>query len=268
MNPRDRLNLFIVSDATGATAESVVTSVLVQFRGQEFNIRRFPFVRTRRQIERIMEEAPEERCIVVFTLVSEKLREFLLRRCREKRLTTVDLIGPLLGIASRILRRAPQNVPGALHHADEEAKRLAAAIHYTRQHDDGQGLDSLDQADLIILGVSRTGKTPTSIYLSCRKLKVANIPIVYGVPFPEHVAGLPVKKVGFRMEVERLKKLRQERARRLVRPRVAEYAEEKHILNEVEYCDRVYRKIPGLWVIDVTYRSIEEISEWITHYVL
>ncbi|MEN8148464.1 MAG: kinase/pyrophosphorylase, partial [Planctomycetota bacterium] len=167
-----------------------------------------------------------------------------------------------------ILNRDPKMEPGVLRHGDDDLQAMAEAIHFTRQHDDGLGLDTIADADLVILGLSRTGKTPTSIFLSCRKLKVANIPIVLDRPIPREVIDLPMKKVGFRMQLERLHQLRSERTRRFRTGELDEYASEAHILEELEYCDRLYRRIPRLPTIDVTNRSIEETSEWITRHVL
>jgi regulator of PEP synthase PpsR (kinase-PPPase family) len=158
--------------------------------------------------------------------------------------------------------------PGIFRHEQEEMYRLTEAIHYTLSHDDGMGLETVDQADLIILGVSRTGKTPTSIFLSCRKLKVANIPILYQDPVPPAVTKAPAKKVGFQMSADRLIQLRGERVRRMPSAHLPKYASKSHIMEELEYSKQVYRKIPSLRVIDVTDRSIEEISEWITRQVL
>jgi regulator of PEP synthase PpsR (kinase-PPPase family) len=261
-------DIYIVSDATGVTAESVVTSVLVQFTGQSFNLRRFSFVRTRRRLEEILEQTRPGRDIVVFTLVSPEMREFLIEEGEARQLIVVDVIGPLLsGFAGR-LRRSPLLEPGALRHREEDLRGLAEAIHFARLHDDGQGLETLGEADLLILGVSRTGKTPTSIYLSCRKLKVANVPIVKDVALPEQVLETPARKVGFRMSLDRLKRLRSERAHRYGVPVFDRYSDEAYIMEELEYCERVFRRIPGLRTLDVTDRSIEEVSEWITHHVL
>jgi regulator of PEP synthase PpsR (kinase-PPPase family) len=130
------------------------------------------------------------------------------------------------------------------------------------------GIETLDEADLIILGVSRTGKTPTSIYLSCRKLKVANVPVIHQVPLPATVAKAPAKKVGFHMSPDRLIQLRGERMRRMPSANLPRYAKKNHVFEELEYCKRVFKKIPSLRVIDVTDRSIEEIAEWITRKVL
>jgi regulator of PEP synthase PpsR (kinase-PPPase family) len=265
---RKRINVFIVSDGTGTTAESVLASVVVQFRGVQFNIRRFPFSRSEEQMKEIIEQAPEGKCIIVFTLVSETLREFLIRKGRAKNLTVVDVMGPLISTFSNILKHSPKMKPGIFRHEEQEMYLLTGAIHYTLSHDDGMGLETVDQADLIILGVSRTGKTPTSIFLSCRRLKVANVPIIHQVPLPEAVSKAPVKKVGFQMSAERLVQLRSERVRRMPSANLPKYASKTHVMEELEYCKQVYRRIPSLRVIDVTDRSIEEISEWITRKVL
>jgi len=244
MGARKKINIFVVSDGTGTTAESVLASVVVQFRGVEFDIRRFPFARSEEQLEEVIDQAPQGKCVIVFTLVSEELRQLLVQRGQAKNLTVVDVMGPLISTFSGILRHAPKMKPGIFRHEQEEMYLLTGAIHYTLSHDDGMGLETLDEADLIILGVSRTGKTPTSIYLSCRKLKVANIPIIHQVPLPATVSKAPAKKVGF------------------------QYAQKAYIFEELEYCEQVFKKIPSLRVIDVTERSIEEIAEWITRKVL
>jgi len=268
MGARKRINIFIVSDGTGATAESVLASVAVQFRGVQFNIRRFPFARTEEHMREILQQAPEGKCIILFTLVSEELRHFLIEQGTAKKLTVVDVMGPLITTFSSILKHSPRMRPGIFRQQEEEMYRLTEAIHYTLSHDDGMGLETIDQADLIILGVSRTGKTPTSIFLSCRKLKVANVPIIYQDPVPRAVTEAPAKKVGFEMNADRLIQLRSERVRRMPSARLPRYASKSHIIEELEYSKQVCRRIPSLRVIDVTDRSIEEISEWITRQVL
>jgi len=262
------INIFVVSDATGHTAESVLTAVLVQFRGAQFNIRRFSFTRTAEQLENIIQLAPEGRCIIVFTLVSDHLREILCKRGEARNLTLIDVMGPLINIFKVLLQHSPQMKPGMLRHANAADYQITEAIHFTLTHDDGQRLDTLDQADLIIFGVSRTGKTPTSIFLSCRKLKVANVPIIKDMPVPQSIIQLPVKKVGFRMNIDRLIQLRAERVGQMSYAAMPGYSTPSHILEEVEFCEQTYRKIPNLWTIDVTIRSIEETSEWIVRNVL
>jgi regulator of PEP synthase PpsR (kinase-PPPase family) len=261
------LNIFIVSDATGATAEAVVTSSLVQFRGATSNIRRFPFVRTEEQVEAILDQAPEHACIVVFTFVSRELADVMVRRGREMDLTVIDVMSPLMDIFANILEAAPSRTPGVYRSESEEAFLVTEAIHYTLKHDDGAGLDTVDRADLIILGVSRTGKTPTSIFLSCRKLKVANLPIVLDHPLPDEVRNARVPKVGLRMDLDRQIMLRSDRVSRH-RVRIPRYSDDSYIFAELEYADQVFRTIKGIRTVDVTNSSVEEISDWITHHVL
>ena len=262
------LEVFVVSDATGATAESVVTSVLLQFADAHPRIRRFPFVRTVGEVQAIVAEASAGRCLVVFTLVLPDLRRAMLASGRANGVTVVDLIGPLMAIFAGILQRGPSEKPGTHDGAHADLHRVTEAIHFTLRHDDGQGLETLDQADVIILGVSRTGKTPTSIYLSSQKLKVANVPIVHPLPLPPEVLAARAPKVGFRIALERLVQLRSERSRRYGVDDLAGYSGEADIFEELEYCEAVYRRIPGLRTIDVTTRTIEEVAAWIKRQVL
>jgi regulator of PEP synthase PpsR (kinase-PPPase family) len=263
----EALNIFIVSDATGSTAEAVVTSSLVQFSGAESNVRRFPFIRSEEQVEQVIAEAPTGACIIVFTFVSRELADTMVRRGEEKGLTVVDVMSPLMDIFASILEYAPTRKPGVFRSESEETYLVTEAIQYTLRHDDGAGVATLNQADLIILGVSRTGKTPTSIFLSCRKLKVANIPIILDMPVPEGLTDLEVPKVGFKMEFERQVRLRSDRASRHS-ARIPGYSNPSNILAELEYADGVFRRIPGIRTVNVTNRSIEETSDWITHNVL
>ena len=262
------LNIFVVSDATGATAEAVATSVLMQFSGAQARIRRFPFVRTVAEVQALLAQAPERQCIIIFTVVSPDLRHAILTGGHARDLTMVDLIGPLMSIFASALKQPPSQIPGIQSGEQSELRQVTEAIHFTLRHDDGLGLETLDQADVVILGVSRTGKTPTSIFLSCQKLKVANVPIVHPLPLPESVLATPAKKVGFRIALERLVQVRSERAQRMGVEALAGYSSEAAILQELEYCEEVYRRIPGLRTIDVTTRSVEEIAAWIKRQVL
>jgi regulator of PEP synthase PpsR (kinase-PPPase family) len=268
MTEKKVINVFIISDATGATAHSVLTSVLVQFKGAEFNIQRYSFTRSKERIDEILDEVPANQGIIVFTMVNTELREYLVTNAALKRLTIVDVMGPLMSMFSKLLKRAPKMTPGTFRQQDQEIYRLTEAIHYTLLHDDGMGHETIDQADLIILGVSRTGKTPTSIYLSCRKLKVANIPIILDTPFPMKIARLSMRKVGFRIGYDRLLQVRSERAKRMAVPEIPGYTDPGSLIEELEYCDKIYSRIPGLLTIDVTNRSIEETAEWITRSAL
>ncbi|MFH2002879.1 MAG: pyruvate, water dikinase regulatory protein [Planctomycetota bacterium] len=262
------MNVFIISDATATTAESVLNSVLVQYKGVHFNIERFRFIKTVGQIDKILSEARHENCIVIFTFVSGKLRDRLITVGRKKKLVLVDVMGPLIKTFTRRLRHSPKMKAGAYRKQSADMFRLTEAIEYAMLHDDGQGEATVDQADLIIFGVSRTGKTPASMYLSCKNLKVANFPVVEGNPLPRAFVTAPGKKVGFLIDLDRLVQLRSERMRYLTYSQSRGYASRRAVFHELEYCRKVFRKIPLLHTIDITNRSIEETSEWITHNVL
>jgi regulator of PEP synthase PpsR (kinase-PPPase family) len=261
------LEILVVSDATGATAEAVVTSTLVQFGRANVRVRRFPFTRTVEQVREIVGSVDGSNGVVVYTFVSPELGEAMLELGTRRGLTVVDLLGPLMIIFADALHSMPSRTPGVYRSQTEDMFKVIEAIHFTLRHDDGNGLDTVDEAELIILGVSRTGKTPTSIFLSCRKLRVANLPIIRGLPLAEEIRRAPAPKVGFRMELERQVQVRSERASRMG-TRIPGYAERAHIMAEIDYCDRVFRSVPGIRTVDVTNRSIEETSDWITHNVL
>ena len=173
----DPLEILVVSDATGATAEAVVTSTLVQFGRANVRVRRLPFTRTVDQVKEIVDSVAGGPAVIVFTFVSSELSEAMQDLGAANGLTVVDLLGPLMTIFTYALQSLPSRTPGAFRGQTEDMFKVIEAIHFTRRHDDGQGLETIHEADVIILGISRTGKTPTSIFLSCRKLKVANVPI-------------------------------------------------------------------------------------------
>jgi len=260
------LEIHIVSDATGSTAEAVVNSTLVQFRRANIRLKRHPFTRTVDQVREVV-DGVRVPGVVVFTFVSSELADAMVELGADRGLTVVDLLGPLMGIFADGLHSLPSRTPGVFRGQTEETFKMIDAIHFTRQHDDGQRMETIGDADLIILGVSRTGKTPTSIFLSCRKLKVANVPIIRDVPLPDEVRLAGAPKVGFRMDLERQVQVRSERAGRMG-ARIPHYADRAYILDELGYCDRVYRTVVGIRTVDVTNRSIEETSDWITHHVL
>lgn len=264
----DRLHVYIVSDATGATAMGVVTSVLVQYPEAPVTVHRFPFIREVEELREVVEGMPSGTSLMVITFVSPEMSASARELCDKKGVSVTDLMSPLLDTFTDVLQQLPRRKPGILTHRTEEEHQVAEAIHFALKHDDGLGLDTLDQADLLILGVSRTGKTPTSIFLACRGVKVANLPVVDGIPFPEEIRLHPVKKVGFRIEMERLAQLRSSRRKRMGVGIIKGYSTPESIFMELEYCNTIYRRIPGLRTLDVTDRSVEEVSDWITHNVL
>jgi regulator of PEP synthase PpsR (kinase-PPPase family) len=256
--PKKNAHVFIISDGTGLTAERVISAVLVQFKQITPIFKRFPYIKTKEQIENIFAKAENLEAIVIYSLVEKKLRTWISTEQRKRDVYAIDLLGPLLQRMGRLWDMIPVFRPGLLEGLGEESIRLAESIDFTLRHDDGQGIETLGKTDLIILGVSRTSKTPTSLYLSCNNsLKVANIPIIDNVPLPKKVFTLKKRKVGLTIAPERLAFIRQKRFKYAGS---SEYTDMRHIRNELEYSHKIFRQIDRLQVIDVTNSSIEEIA--------
>ena len=256
---KKKVHVFIVSDATGMTAEMVISAVLVQFKEIEPIFKKFPYIKTKEQIKAILEQAEAAQGIVIYSLVSQELRSWIRREKRKMKVFIIDILGPLLETLGKMWNLIPTFNPGLLKRVSEESVRLAESIDFTLRHDDGQNIDTIDQADLVLLGVSRTSKTPTSLYLSCNNnLKVANVPIIEEMKPPEKVFTLNnIQKVGLTIAPERLVFIRE---RRLKYAGTTDYLDISHIKKELEYSHRIFNHIKGLQLIDVTHSSIEEVA--------
>jgi regulator of PEP synthase PpsR (kinase-PPPase family) len=258
--------ILVLSDATGATAEAVASSALIQFSGG-YRIRRFSFVRTGERVREILDETDGQDRVVVFSFADPELGQQAAALCAERELAAVDLLTPVTSMLAETFKREPEPNPAGYPFLPDHVFELAQTIEYTLDHDDGKGTETLNEADLIIFGLSRAGKTPTSIYLSCRKLKVANVPIVEGVPIPEQARRAPAPKVGFRVSLERQVQLRRERSERMGTV-IPGYTDQRSVLAELEHCEQVFRSIPGIVTVDVSSLAVEEIADWITRNVL
>lgn len=256
--PKKKVHVFIVSDATGITAEMVISAVLVQFKEIEPVFKRFPYIKTKEQIKEILTQAEAVNGIVIYSLVSQELRAWVRKEQRKMDIYTIDILGPLLERLGKIWNLNPVLNPGLFRGIGEESFRLAESIDFTLKHDDGQGIDTIDKADIVILGVSRTSKTPTSLYLSCNNnLKVANIPVILNLKPPEKIFTLNIHKVGFTISPERLAFIRQKRLKYV---ESIDYTDITNIKKELEYSHRIFKQIKEVQIIDVTNSSIEEIA--------
>ncbi len=256
--PKKKVHIFIISDSTGMTAEMVINAVLVQFKEIKPVYKKFPFVKTKEEVRTILSQAHWLQGIVIYSLVSPELRARVRREKRTMDIYAIDLLGPILDRLRKQWNLLPLLEPGLLRGIGEESLRLAESIDFTLKHDDGQGVDTLGKADLIILGVSRTSKTPTSLYLSCNQgLKVANVPIIPGIMLPAKVFTLKNQKIGFTIEPDRLAFIRR---RRMKYGEAPDYLDISHIKEELDYSEQMYTRIPGLQIIDVSHSSIEEVS--------
>lgn len=258
MEPDIPLHIYIVSDATGNTGWRVVEAALLQFDASNIAVERVGGVQDEAGVHAAMEQAEKTRGLVIHTLVSPSLRRAILEGGRQRGIITIDLLGPVLTRLTEALQISPKAVPGLFRQLDDEYFARIDAIEYTVNHDDGRNPEQLDRADLVLVGVSRTGKTPLSVFLAYRGWRVANIPIVLGVDPPAQLFRLdPRRVVALTIDGERLRSIRRVRARGLSKGLALQYAARKHIAEELEWFRRVLRH--GVWpVVDVTYRSIEE----------
>ncbi len=260
MNPGlgDMLRIFVVSDATGRTCHTVVQAALSQFNTSRVEVVTLPHVRTFEQIEAILDRADQAKGVVVYTMVAAEFRQRIYELGRLKGVPTVDILGPVLTRFSDILEVSPLAQPGLFYQLDQKYFKRIEAVDYTIKHDDGVGLATLNQAEIVLLGVSRTSKTPVSIYLAYRGWKAANVPVVLDQPLPEELFTVdPRRVVALTINPDRLQLIRQERARHQRPGALIEYTDPGLIGDEVTYGLRLYRRHD--WpIIDVTFRSIEE----------
>ena len=252
------VELHVVSDSTGETATRVVAAVEAQFPGQAFATVRHPRVETVADLQLVLARMEGKPSVVIFTVVEPTLREAMRRLCREAEVDYCDLLAQPLEAVAKVTGKAARMKPRAHPPLDEQYFRRIAAIEYAVKTDDGLGR-ALPEADIVLVGVSRTSKTPLSMYLGYLGWKVANVPVVRGIePPPElfHVA--PGKVVGLTIDARRLSEIRAERIELMGGDR--RYASLAEIYEELDYAAGVHRRL-GCPVIDVSELSIEEIAQ-------
>ena len=254
--------IFAVSDGTAVTARTVVQAALAQFPEVKVEVKMMPQVKTSEQIGQLIRQAKEEQGIIAYTLVSPALREALLHGARVAGVSDIDLLGPLLLRLEEFLEVPPRGTPGTFKSSSYGYDPRIEAINFTVDHDDGKGSHSLDEADIVILGVSRTSKTPLSVYLAFRGWKVANMPIIPGIEPFEILHRIDQRKiVGLTIEAERLASIRKKRMEKFNLNVKDTYSDRASVQKEISYAESLYRTPPVWPVIDVTHKSIEEIAQ-------
>ena len=253
-----KVHLHLVSDSTGDTLEQVAKASMVQFPNIEPIKHYWPMIRTARYMERLISEMNENPGIVMFTLVDHEIENVLVEACTKHKWPYISVLHGIIRELGRHLGETPTERPGLQHQMDEEYFERIDAIQYTLAHDDGQISENLEDADIILVGVSRTSKTPTCIYLANRGYKAANIPIVPGRPIPEELEKCKDKfVVGLVNSVDRLVQIRRNRLLMLKESKTTDYIDEELVKEEVKEARRLFSKM-GWPTVDVTRRSIEE----------
>lgn len=251
-------HVFSVSDATGHTCEMVVRAALTQFKRAEITLETFANVRTPGQIDEVMEAAQAVNGVVIYTFVSPSLRQHISKEGRARGIPTVDIMGPVLTRLSDLLEISPLARPGLFRQLDSDYFRRMEALDFTLEHDDGRGLETLGRAEIVLVGVSRTSKTPVSIYLAYRGWKVANVPLIRDEPLPPALAEVEAGRiVALIIQPTRLEAVRRERMRRQNIPDAGGYADRDLVRREVSAAGRQFDEL-GYAQVDVTFKSIEE----------
>lgn len=255
---KNYFHLHLVSDATGETLIAVSRAVAAQFQTVASIEHVYPLIRNQAQLDRAISEIASSPGIVLFTLVDNVLADCVQRACAEMGIPCLSVLQPIIDLFQSYLGTASNPRPGAQHMLDTEYFKRIDALNYTMMHDDGQQPEHMEDADVLLLGVSRTSKTPTSIYLANRGIKTANIPLVPGVPLPSIVTGL--KKpliVGLVASPERIVQIRQNRLLTLNADQETPYVDRLAVAEEIAQSRKLFLE-RGWPVIDVTRRSIEE----------
>ena len=252
--------IYLISDSTGETLDRVFLAIKAQFKNIKYEIHTFFFTRTENQISKIIDgAAKKDNAVILYTIVDSNLAKFLANKSNEKKIPCFGVLGDLILSFSKLLNQKASHIPSGQHVLNEEYYERIEAIQFTMNHDDGNLIEDLHKSDLILLGVSRTSKTTTSIYLANRGFKTSNIPLVNNKSIPETLKKNPKLScvIGLTTEAERLVDIRKNRMNTLKETDNSSYTDIEKIRKEVEEAKQTYKKYN--WpTIDVTRKSVEE----------
>ena len=252
--------VYQVSDSTGETLDRIFLALKAQFSDFECKTIHYSFTRTKNQIDNIISKSKTEKnVIILYTIVDNNLAKYLLSETKKNNIPSFEVLGNLISDFSKLLKQEASRIPSGQHALDRQYYKRIEAVQFTMSHDDGKIINDIGESDVILVGVSRTSKTPTSIYLANRGYKVSNIPIIPNRNLPERLIESSKKTfvVGLVCDANRLLDVRRNRIQSMHEDRPSDYINEKEILNELENSKKLFRKYN--WpVIDVTRKSVEE----------
>ena len=251
--------VYLISDSTGETLDRIFMALKAQFNNFDYDLNQFSFTRTENQISTILNDAKkQESPIILYTVVNSKLAKFLAEEANKKNIPCFGVLGDLILNFSKILNQKATHQPSAQHVLDEDYYKRIEAIQFTMNHDDGNNTENILESDIILIGVSRTSKTPTSIYLANKGLKTSNIPLVNDMSIPNEIMkSNTLCVIGLITEAERLYDIRRNRLNSLKENEASDYTNLEKIRLEVEQSKKIFKK--NKWpTIDVTRKSVEE----------
>ncbi|MBT2732545.1 pyruvate, water dikinase regulatory protein [Carnobacterium sp. ISL-102] len=262
------LTIYLISDSIGETGEQVIHSILSQYSIEVGEIKKFTHVLTKQMLEAILVNISEdEKAVVFYTLVQKELKQYLTAFSENNKLLLVDILGDGMSAIQKITSLEPMGEPGIIRKMDKKYFSRIEAIEFSVRYDDGKDPRGILKADLVLLGVSRTSKTPLSIYLANKNIRVLNIPLFPESDPPKEIYQISSTKIiGLTNSPEKLNSIRRERLKTLGLPQNASYADTNRILEELDHADRIMKKI-GCLVIDVSNNAIEETANLIIEYM-
>ncbi len=252
--------VYQVSDSTGETLDRIFLALKAQFSNFDCKTIHYSFTRTKNQIDKIISKSiSEENVIILYTIVDNDLSKYLVEEANKNTIPTFEVLGNLISDFSKLLKQKASRIPSGQHILDKEYYKRIEAVQFTIAHDDGKIINDLDKSDVVLVGISRTSKTPTSIYLANRGYKVSNIPIIPNKNLPKELFFSSKKTfvVGLVCDVNRLLDVRRNRIQSMNEDRSVDYTNEIEISNELENSKKIFKK--NNWpIIDVTRKSVEE----------
>ncbi len=255
----EKYNVYLVSDSTGETLDRIFLSLKSQFAGFEYYKKEYAFVRTEQQIDKIIKECnTSNNSLILYTIVETKLAKYISNQSEKNNVPCFGILGNLILSFSKLLNQKAIHKPSAQHVLDDDYYKRIEAIQFTMAHDDGKKVDDIKNADVILLGVSRTSKTPTSIYLANRGYKTINIPLVLDQQIPKDlITNKKICIIGLVADPERLADIRRNRVAIMKDHKLKEYTDLSFIKKELEDSKNLFKK--NNWpIIDVTRKSVEE----------
>ena len=252
--------IYLVSDSTGETLDRIFLALHAQFSNFKYKSHLCSFTRTENQIIKILQVCKKNKdSIILYTIVYTRLAQFLKTKCKEENIPCFGVLGDLILQFSKLLHQKASRIPSGQHVLDADYYKRIEAVQFTMTHDDGKIISDLKKSDIILVGVSRTSKTPTSIYLANRGYRTANIPVIPNKNLPEQLTQNLEKKciIGLVCDPVRLSDVRRNRVQSMHEDRPGEYINEKKIINELKNSKKLFKKYN--WpIIDVTRKSVEE----------
>ena len=253
------LTIFAVSDSIGETSNQVAVAAASQFKDM-VEVKRFPYIKTLEDVEEVIKSIDDfEKVMIVSTIITVNVREYLTQKATERNIFVINVLGPIINVASTLINKVPDYNPGAMWSTDEEYFKRIEAMEFAMQYDDSKDYRGLKNADVVLVGLSRTSKTPLCMYLANKGIKAINIPLVPEVGVPDELFEVDRKKVfGLVINPLRLIEIRKKRLDKFHRiPSDIEYAGDARVLEEFDFSDRIMKKL-GCKTIDVTERAIED----------